>query len=90
MKSRLKLEICFEFFWTDHYGPIVFEHILRAWCSCSVVLMKVSSSFAEASSSKKEGETMLDVKLGDLEQHLKAAEKQLLQSQVSRIDETLG
>lgn len=45
--------------------------------------MKVSSSFAEAASSKKQGETTFDVKLGDLEQHLKAAEKQLLQSQVS-------
>lgn len=46
---------------------------------------KVSSSFAEAASSRKDGETTFDAKLGDLEQHLKTAEKQLLQSQVSRI-----
>lgn len=45
---------------------------------------KVSSSFAEATSSRKDGETTFDVKLSDLEQHLKTAEKQLLQSQVSR------
>lgn len=47
---------------------------------------KVSSSFAEAASSRKDGETTFDLKLGDLEQHLKTAEKQLLQSQVSRIE----
>lgn len=44
---------------------------------------KVSSSFAEAASSRKDGETTFDVKLSDLEHHLETAEKQLLQSQVS-------
>lgn len=46
--------------------------------------LKVSSSFAEAASRKKEGEVTFDMKLSDLEQHLKTAEKKLLQSQVSQ------
>lgn len=50
--------------------------------------LKVSSSFAEAASRKKEGEVTFHTKLGDLEQHLKTAEKKLLQSQVCQHTET--
>lgn len=52
--------------------------------------VKVSSSFAEAASSRRDGEATFDVKLSDLEQNLKTAEKQLLQSQVSRIGGRVG
>lgn len=45
-------------------------------------VLKVSSNFAEAANSKKEGETSFDAKLGDLEKHLNKTEKQLLGSQV--------
>ncbi|CBJ31988.1 conserved unknown protein [Ectocarpus siliculosus] len=44
-------------------------------------LQQVSSNFAEAANSKKEGETSFDAKLGDLEKHLNKTEKQLLGSQ---------
>eukprot|EP00752_Nemacystus_decipiens_P003758 g3461.t2 len=44
-------------------------------------LQQVSSSFAEAASSRKDGEATFDVKLSDLEKHLKTAETQLLRSQ---------
>ncbi|CAM9700612.1 unnamed protein product [Pylaiella littoralis] len=44
-------------------------------------LQQVSSSFVEAASRKKESEVTFDIKLGDLEQHLKTVERQLLQSQ---------
>lgn len=58
-----------------------------SWAAVGMVVfrcaLKVSSSFAEAASSRKDGETTFDVKLSGLEQHLKTAEKQLLQSQVS-------
>ena len=44
------------------------------WDACC--MNKVSRSFAEAASRKEEGKTTFDVKLCDLEQHLKKAEKQ--------------
>lgn len=43
----------------------------------------MSTSFAAAASSKKEGESTLDAKLGVLEQQLREAEKQMLASRVS-------
>lgn len=44
---------------------------------------QVSSSFAAAASSTKEGETTIGAKLGVLEQQLRDAEAKLLDSQVS-------
>ncbi|CAM9143282.1 unnamed protein product, partial [Hapterophycus canaliculatus] len=44
-------------------------------------LRQVSSSFANAANTKKEEETTCDAKLGNLEQHIKTIEKQLLESQ---------
>ncbi|CAM9184037.1 unnamed protein product [Scytosiphon promiscuus] len=44
-------------------------------------LQEVSSNFAKAANTKKEREMAFDAKLGDLEQHIKMVEKQLLESE---------
>ena len=75
------------FFFTPESLLQISRPSVLLWAAVGMVVfrgaLKVSSSFAEAASSRKDGETTFDVKLSGLEQHLKTAEKQLLQSQVS-------
>lgn len=50
---------------------------------------QVSSSFAAAATYSKEGESTFDAKLSCLEQRLKEAEIQALNSQVNKISDTV-